>query len=658
MAAITGAPAPTNETDFKSFLGLVNYYAKFLPNLATVLAPLYQLLCKDVEWQWKPEQEAAFEEVKKLLKSSQLLVHFDRELPIVLACDVSPYGVGAVLSHRLQDGSEKPIAFASRTLAKAERNYSQLDKEALAVIFGVKHFHEYIYGQPFTILSDHKPLLRILSESKATPLMASARLQRWSLLLGAYQYRIQYKAGSAHANADALSRLPLPTCPAQVPLPPETIKLMEHLDSTPVTASQIRTLTSRDPLLSKVKHFIQHGWPDSTEPELKPFTVRKDELSIQDGCLLWGRRVVVPPQVREEVMLELHEAHPGMARMKSLARQYVWWPGIDADLEQKVKTCKVCQSTRNSPAPAPLHPWEWPRQPWSRVHADYAGPFMGQMFLLLVDAHTKWMDIHIVPSATSQLTIEKMRKTFATLGLPEMLVTDNDSVFTSSEFADFVKCNGIRHVTSSPYHPSSNGLAERAVQTMKNGLKKLVSGSLETKLARFLFKYRLTPQTVTEVSPAELMFGRPLRSQLDLLQPNIQVKVQSRQERQKSDHDRHARSREFKCGDLVHIRNFGQGPMWIPGVVIQVRGPVSYTVKLANGEQKRRHVDHIRPRVESVVEREPDWADAVPSRSTEAVAPQPAVLPTDESNGNEAVAAPPTLRRSSRIRQAPERFGH
>jgi transposase InsO family protein len=171
-----------------------------------------------------------------------------------------------------------------------------------------------------------------------------------------------------------------------------------------------------------------------------------------------------------------------------------------------------------------------------------------------------------------------------------MLVTDNGSVFTSSEFTDFIKRNGIHHITSSPYHPSSNGLAERAVQTMKDGLRKLAKGSVETKLSRFLFKHRLTPQTVTGVSPAEMMFGRPLHSQLDLLQPDIKVKVQGRQEQQKLHHDHHAKS---QCGDLVHVRNFSQGPMWIPGVVIQVRGPVSYTVELANGEQKRRHVDHL-----------------------------------------------------------------
>ena len=308
---------------------------------------------------------------------------------------------------------------------------------------------------------------------------------------------------------------------------------------------------------------------------------------------------------------------------------------MDAALEQKVKTCQACQGIRKNPAPAPLHPWEWPQQSWSRVHADYAGPFMGHNFLLLVDAHTKWIEVLIVSAATSQATIEMMRKTFATLGLPEMLVTDNGSVFTSSEF---IKRNGICHVNSSPYHPASNGLAERAVQTLKDGLKKMASGSLETKLARFLFQYRLTPQSVTGVSPSELMFSRRLRSQLDLLRLDIQTRVEARQEQQRSDHDRHARSREFRVGDFV---NFNQGPMWVPGVVVLVRGPVSYTVELANGKQERKHVDHLRE-LSLFKSRFPSGLTAVDL--------QPPAQATERPGGNEgnSISLPPRL--SSRIR--------
>ena len=158
--------------------------------------------------------------------------------------------------------------------------------------------------------------------------------------------------------------------------------------------------------------------------------------------------------------------------MKNIARQYVWWPGLDADIEQKVKTCSACQSVRNKPPPAVLHPWEWPQRPWARVHADYAGPFMGKMFLILIDAHSKWLDVHMVTSAMSQVTIDKLRSTFATLGLPEVLVTDNGTTFTSADFESFCTRNGIRHLRSTPYHPATNGLAERAVQTFKQGLKK------------------------------------------------------------------------------------------------------------------------------------------------------------------------------------------
>ena len=240
--------------------------------------------------------------------------------------------------------------------------------------------------------------------------------------------------------------------------------------------------------MAKVKHFVQHGWPDHMDQELKELVPywRRDKLSLQDGCLLWRNRIIISPRARDKVMAELHEAHPGISRTKSLARQHVWSPGVDAEIKKTVKSCSTCQATCHNPQPAPLHPWEWPQKPWSGVHADYAGSFLGRMLPILVDAHSKWIDIHITNSATSLVTIEKMRSTFAMLGLPEVLVTDNGTAFMSAEFEHYCKRNGICHVTSSPYHPASNGLAERAVQMFKEGRKKLTDGSL------FLFKYRLT----------------------------------------------------------------------------------------------------------------------------------------------------------------------
>ena len=257
----------------------------------------------------------------------------------------------------------------------------------------MKKFHQYIYGRHFSLVTDHKPLESLFNEKKATPPMAAARIQRWALTLAAYNYSIEYKPGPEHANADALSRLPLPVSPPTIPLPAETVFAMELLNLTPVSVNEIRIGTRCDPILSQVIKFVQHGWPNHNSDEaLKPYFTRKAELSVQDGCLLWGNRVVVPPKERARVVEELHETHPGICRMKALARSYVWWPKMDADLEQKVHRCSPCQENRKSPPEAPLHPWEWPHKPWLRLHLDYAGPFLGKMFLIVMDAHSKWME--------------------------------------------------------------------------------------------------------------------------------------------------------------------------------------------------------------------------------------------------------------------------
>ena len=210
VEAIVSAPEPRNIQELRSFLGLLNYYGKFVPNLSTIVHPLNSLLQHAKKWKWSPECAQAFTEAKQALSSASVLVHYDPSLPLTLAGDASAYGIGAVISHRLPDGTEKPIAFASRSLSTSERNYAQIEKEALSLIFGVKKFHQYLYGRKFLLITDHKPLLAILGPKKGIPSLAAARLQRWAVLLSAYQYEIQFKPTEAHANADGLSRLPLP----------------------------------------------------------------------------------------------------------------------------------------------------------------------------------------------------------------------------------------------------------------------------------------------------------------------------------------------------------------------------------------------------------------------------------------------------------------
>ena len=213
MDAIVNAPSPRNVHELQSFIGLLKYYSKFICNLALVHYPLNQSLCSNVKWKWSYDCQKAFEKVKSLLVDSDVLVHYNPDLQIILAVDTSNCDVSAVISHIMPNGLGKPVAFASRTLLSSEHNYSQLDKEALSLILaiGIKKFHKFLYGQHFTIITDHKLLTFIFSPKKGIPTLAAARLQRCSILLSACHYNIQYCFTSQHSNADMFSHLPLAT---------------------------------------------------------------------------------------------------------------------------------------------------------------------------------------------------------------------------------------------------------------------------------------------------------------------------------------------------------------------------------------------------------------------------------------------------------------
>ena len=245
--------------------------------------------------------------------------------------------------------------------------------------------------------------------------------------------------------SDGLSRLPLPTDSSVELLQESSVFNLARIDTLPVTAKQLKAATRHDPLLSKVLLYTKCGWPSTFLEVLQPYWKRRLELSLEDECVMWGIRVVIPHKLRKKVLQELHQSHVGIVRMKSLARSYFWWPSLDQEIKELVKGCIQCQSVRNAPEVAPLHPWLWPSKPWKRIHIDFAGPLRGHYYLILVDAHSKWPEVIHMTSTISSATIRELRKIFTTFRLPEQLVSDNAPQFVSAEFSQFLKSNGIKH---------------------------------------------------------------------------------------------------------------------------------------------------------------------------------------------------------------------
>ncbi|PFX11611.1 Transposon Tf2-11 polyprotein [Stylophora pistillata] len=299
---------------------LFQIYDGFLPNLSTTVHSLTQLLGKDHQWKWTEQCEAAFHKAKEMIISEQVLTHYDPSLPLRLACDAYPVGIGAVLSREINDGTERPIAFTSRTLTKTEQKYAQIDKEALSIVWGVKKFHMYLFGPPFTLYTDHRPLTSIFHPRKSIPVVTVARLEQYALFLAGYDYAIQYKNTKVHSNADGLSRPPLVTeAKDEEDVDPVGVFDLMQSDPLPVTVDNVRRETQIDPVLAQVHEMTRKGWPNNHHPVFNPYFVHKDEITLQSGYLMWGIRVIVPPELRPQVLKGIHQGHMGVVKMKALA---------------------------------------------------------------------------------------------------------------------------------------------------------------------------------------------------------------------------------------------------------------------------------------------------------------------------------------------------
>lgn len=276
-----------------------------------------------------------------------------------------------------QGDVDRVVAYASRSLTSHELHYSQIHKEALAIVFAIEKFHQYLYGRKFVLRTDHKPLVSIFGPNVGIPTAAASRLQRWAIKLAAYDFDIEY-VKTDNNTADVLSRLIASQknelAVEEVDLPEQTY-LHFSTEALLLDYNVLRKETSRDPILSRVMSYIGNGWPNDIDiKELKPYHNRRHELYCELGCIMWGHRVIIPATCRNKVISELHDPHMGMVKTKSLARSYAWWPGIDEAVEAMCRECPVCAAVADAPPAHAPRPWPWPSRPWSRLHLDFLGP--------------------------------------------------------------------------------------------------------------------------------------------------------------------------------------------------------------------------------------------------------------------------------------------
>ncbi|XP_037978548.2 uncharacterized protein K02A2.6-like isoform X1 [Plutella xylostella] len=598
------AKAPTNITMLRSFLGKINYYNRFLKDMASTLAPLYECTKKN-KFQWTKDCDKAFNDIKIKLSSVDSLRHFDLNLPLILTCDASSTGLAAVLSNRDVDGTVRPIAYASKKLNSVEQRYSAIDKEAMAIIFGVTKFYNYTYGRMFELETDNSALVRIFGPNKGIPKMAAKRLQHYAIFLSAFNYKIRHIKTNVNP-ADFLSRSWVETGSNNLDF--NCIYFQETDNSMCVytNSSNLKNVdwkviqheTQKDVILSKIVRYTMDGWPEKKliDTELFVFYNRKDEISMDRGCLFWGHRIIIPTVLRESVTEELHQSHFGIVRMKQMARSYFWWPNLDSEIDMITKNCIICLNNHKNPPKTPLKPWPVPPSPWYRLHADFLGPFHNKMYLVIVDSYSKWPEAFEMSNIGAARTVEILKALFCRYGFPVHLVTDNGPTFTSAEFNKFCQTLNIKHTFTPPYHPATNGAAERFVETFKSHVTKIKESGIPIASAinLFLFDYRNLPHSTTGVTPAKLMLGREMRNRFSLLRPPpVSDKAYEMLEKQRKYTSGH-RDVSFMIGEKVMVRDYRGGHKpWIQGNIVGESTPgVTYIIDV-DGNNWKRHVNQI-----------------------------------------------------------------
>lgn len=603
VQAIKSFRPPNTVEEVRSFLGLVTYVSKFIPNLATVTDPLRKLTKKDTPFEWSDEQQNAFQQLKDQLSSPTTLGYYKLSDRTQLYADASPVGLGAVLVQF--DGSEpRIISYASKSLSDTEKRYCQTEKEALALVWSVERFHFYLFGRSFELITDHKAL-EVIFSPKSKP---CARIERWVLRLQSYRYTVVYRAGKNNI-ADPLSRL-VKFEQTNESFDEENEQYVQSITSlaTPVA---IRLIEIKEASIDDAEiKAVEKALYNSTWSELaSPFRVFETELCFVDKILLRGNRIVIPEKLRSRILDLAHEGHPGITKMKQRLRTKVWWPKIDAHAEAYVKQCHGCTMVSAPPPPVPVCRSKFPDKPWQHLAIDFLGPLPSNDYLLVVvDYYSRFIEIDVMRKIDSAETIKRLCVMFARFGNPISITADNGTQLVSEEFKGFCNENNILLISTIPWWPQENGEIERQNRSI---LKRLIISQNQKRnwkqdLLTYLIMYRATPHSTTLKTPSEMMYGRTIRDKIPTFdQPMVmddEMRDRDAQAKQKgkeyTDKRRNAKPSATVVGDTVWLKKMSRpnklAPTFdpVPHTVVEKKGNELIVLNPATNARYRRSVSH------------------------------------------------------------------
>uniref|UniRef100_A0A0N5BN48 RNA-directed DNA polymerase n=1 Tax=Strongyloides papillosus TaxID=174720 RepID=A0A0N5BN48_STREA len=491
--AIKEMRKPTNLNELKSFLGMVIHYAKFIPKLSIIAKPLNELTKKNRKFEFNDDCRRSFEALKEVLSSNKVLVPYSRKIPVIFASDASQYGYGAVVMHRFDDGSEKPIEYVSKTFNEAQVNYSQIEKECCAI-------------------TDSLPLKFLLSPDTSLPNVILRRIDRWACQLKRFQFKTEYINTKFFGKVDGLSRLPLNEN-QNWELNDTEKSSIRVISEAPVDIDKVRVETVNDKVLREILKYLRNGWPKNLSKKLKEYGKIKFNLAENDGIIMKNEQIIIPLSLQSEVLRMLHSGHVGIVRMKMLARSNVFWMGMNKQIENVTKKCETCMKIGIPESNVNLHPWEPAKEIFEKLHIDMCGPLDNVRYLVIYDMFTGYPFVERLRNGDSQEIIDILDRIFIDFMYPSLNVSDNGTNFVSEKIRRYYDEHGIRYLTSAPYHPQSNGAAENLVKKFKTVYFKLLKDGHSPKNAVkiFLKTNRNVANTRTHESPYEKMFNKKFK---------------------------------------------------------------------------------------------------------------------------------------------------